>query len=193
MNLKALITTLVLGSSSVAMARPVYAPPAPAPAPVVNDGQMHTQSGLIDCIPAEPAPMPRPRPLPVTYPTPRPVYHPAPQPAPIYQPHHARWVTLGAINQIADGAMTFRVGRFNERAAERFSTLKLQSEGGKSLIYRVQIQFANGRTQTVEINRYLNAANPSITIDLEGRGRAITKVTVVGRNARQSAYRVLAT
>jgi len=166
MNIKALITTLVLGSSSVAMAHPVS---APVVQPVAQPISQPIYRGPIR------APMP-------------------PQHAwGVYQPGYRRssWVTLGGVNQIADGPMTFRLGRTG-LASERFSTLQLQSQAGKSLIQRVLIQFGNGRTQVVEVNQYLNASNPTITIDLEGRERAISKVTVVGRNARQSAYRVLA-
>ena len=174
MNIKALITTLVLGSSSVAMARPV-APINDRPIPVEPDGG--------------PGYMPAPRPY--YQPAPRPIYQPAPQP---YYPgayhHRASWVTLGGVSHIVDGEMSFRPGRF--RGEQQFSTLRLQSDAGKSLIYRVLIQFQNGRTQVVELNQYLNASNPSIQIDLNGRARSIAKVTVVGRNARQSAYRVLA-
>jgi hypothetical protein len=165
MNIKALITTLVLGSSSVAMARPV-APIHDRPIPVEPDGG------------------------PGYMPAPRPIYQPAPRP---YYPgayHRASWTTLGGVSHIVDGEMSFRPARF--RGEQQFSTLKLQSDAGKSLIYRVLIQFQNGRTQVVELNQYLNASNPSIQIDLNGRARSIAKVTVVGRNARQSAYRVLA-
>lgn len=177
MKLKALITTLILGSSvaSVAVASPV------------NSAVIRSHHTM-----------------------PAPVYRPAPQPAPVYQPvttyqtttryyqpapapyyRGSSWVTLGGVNQIVDGEMSFAAHRF---AGERFSTLQLKSDAGKSLIYRVQVQFANGRTQTFEVNQYLTASNPTITIDLgsRARGRAIANVTVVGRNARQSAYRVLA-
>src|SRR5689334_6001040 len=76
MQLKALITTLVLGSSSIAMAHPVS---APVPAPVIRD---HRAPAPIsdDCGPAI-QPMP-PQPAPVY----QPVYRPMPpQPAPVYQ------------------------------------------------------------------------------------------------------------
>lgn len=161
MNIKALVTMLVLGSSSVALARPVSGP-GYAGAPIVRD-------------------------------------HRAPAAAPAHEgsyqgplrspPWRPLWVTLGAESRIIDGEMAFRVGP----QLGRFSTLKLQSSSGKSLIYRVKVQFANGRTQVVELNQYLNASNPTITIDLAGDAtRAIKHVTVVGRNARQSMYSVLA-
>jgi hypothetical protein len=152
MNLKALITTIILGSSSVASSVAMARPAAPAPAPVVRDHR---------------APLEQ-----VAY---RPQYRPS-------------WIALGDINHVANGEMSLWVGR----SAREFSTLKLQSTGGKSLIQQVRIQFANGRTQTVTLNQYLTASSPAITIDLNGRSRAIAKVTVVGRNARHSAFRVLA-
>jgi hypothetical protein len=178
MNIKALITTLVLGSSSVAMARP-----AAADTNVTASAQLHV-SGAAHFGTKGPAYRPH---------QPAPVYHrPAYQPAPVYRPvYRPAWVSLGGVSHIADGEMSFWPNRF-AREGREFSTVKLQSNGGKSLIYRVLIQFQNGRTQTVELNQYLNASNPSITIDLAGRTRQIAKVTVIGRNARQSAFQVMA-
>lgn len=171
MKIKALITLLVLGStsvaSSVAMARPVLVSGYEG-APVVRDHRVHRISG--------PAPAPAPAPAPE-------VMLPAPPP---FVP---QWTTLGTESRIIDGAMSFRAGA----QMGRFIALKLQSTAGKSLINRVEIKFANGRTQLVEVNKYLNASSPTITIDLAGEdARAIKGVTVVGRNARQSAYSVLA-
>ena len=165
MKIKALITLLVLGStaSSVAMARPVLVSGYEG-APVVRDHRVHRISA--------PAPAPAPE-----------VMLPAPPP---FVP---QWTTLGTESRIIDGAMSFRAGA----KMGRFIALKLQSTAGKSLINRVEIKFANGRTQLVEVNKYLNASSPTITIDLAGDdARTIKGVTVVGRNARQSAYSVLA-
>jgi hypothetical protein len=177
MNIKALITTLVLGSSSVAMAKPVTVSgsvgaswsygnhvPAPAPAPIVRDHRM-------------PAPLP-------AHQTRYDYNHNEWRSPPIVPV----WTTLGTMNRIADGQMSFAVSPYSQ-----FSTLKLQNLKGKSLIYRVQIEFANGRTQVVELNQYLMASNPVISIDLAGRSaRSIRNVTVIGRNARMSAYSVQA-
>jgi len=187
MQLKALITTLVLGSSSVAMAHPISAPgpvsaPAPVPAPIVRDHRMPVEP---DCDPGQAPAMPAPAPVA------QPVWQPMPpQPAPGYERPYYRsgWIMLGGVDRITAGPTTFRVGRFGKQ----LSTLKLEGEGRKSLIQRVLIQFANGRTQVVEVNQYLTASNPTIEIDLQGRTRAVSKVTVYSRNARQSAYRVLA-
>jgi hypothetical protein len=169
MNLKALVTMLVLGSSSVALARPVAVSGSAGASITVRDHR-----------------------------APRDYRAPVPAPAPAHDgsyrtppPFVPLWVTLGTESRIIDGAMAFRVNPTLRSA--RFSALKLQSAGGKSLIHRVEIQFANGRTQVVQLNQYLTAASPTITIDLAGdAARAIRNVTVVGRNARQSSYSVLA-
>ena len=196
MKLKALITTLVLGSSSVALAHPVStAVIRDHRAPVVQvQAQAQAQANFaLGHTHTRPAPVYQPTQQPAPIYRPAPIYQPTPvrMPAPYPAPYHgtSSWTTLGGINWIADGEMAFRVNRLG---GERFSQLKLQSDAGKSLIYRVMIEFANGRTQTIEVNQYLTAKNPTIKIDLAGRTRAIAKVTVVGRNARQSAYRVLA-
>jgi hypothetical protein len=159
MNIQALITLLVLGSSSVALARPV-AYPGQEGAPSVRDHRA-----------------------------------PASAPAPAYDgsfrspPFVPPWVTLGTERRMVNGEMAFRVSP----SSGRFSTLRLQTTAGKSLIYQVRIQFANGAVQTVALNQYLTAATPTITVDLNGSwARSIKKVTVVGRNARGSSFNVQA-
>jgi hypothetical protein len=150
MNIKALITMLVLGSSSVAMARPVTV-------------SGHAGASIV-------------------------AHQPEYRSPPPFVP---QWVTLGTESRIIDGAMSFRVSPRLRR--DRFSMLSLERTSGKSLIYQIKIQFTNGRTQVVELNKYLNASNPILSIDLAGdRSRSIRNVTVVGRNARQSGFKVLA-
>ena len=146
MNIKVLITMLVLGSSSVAMAHPVsYSGFEGAPVSI-RDHRI----------------------------------------TPTFVP---QWTTLGTENQIANGAVKFRVNAWSSK----FSMLRLQTTAGKSLINRVEIQFGNGAKQVVALNQYLTASNPRITIDLDGdQARSIRSVTVIGKNARQSAYSVLA-
>jgi hypothetical protein len=162
MNIKALVTMLVLGSSSVAMARPVTVQ-SYEEAPIVRDHRR---------LPPESA---------------------AAEGAPRTPPFVPPWVTIGTESRAIDGAMAFRVSpRLDNGFAKGFTTLRLLSAGGKSLISRVEIQFANGRRQLVELNKYLTASSPSLIIDLDGERRSIRKVTVVGRNARQSTFSVQA-
>jgi hypothetical protein len=159
MNIKALITLLVLGSSSVAMARPVTVPG-------------YEDAPITRRLPPESAPS-----------------EGAPRTPPFVPP----WVTIGTEIRAIDGAMAFQVSpHLGTGFAKGFTTLRLLSAGGKSLINRVEIQFANGRRQLVELDKYLTASSPSIVIDLDGDRRSIRKVTVVGRNARQSSFSVQA-
>ena len=165
MNIQALITMLVLGSSSVALARPVTTSGYEG-APIVRDHRADRDHR--------------------DHRAPAPAYEGSLQSPPPFVP---LWVTLGTQSRIADGKMAFRVGP----RLGRFSALKLQSSAGKSLIKRVEIRFTDGRTQVVALDRYLNASNRTITIDLAGEwSRSIRNVTVVGRNARSSAFTVLA-
>jgi hypothetical protein len=169
MNLKALITLLVLGSSSAAMARPIVVSGTAGASVTVRDHRDHRDYR---------APVPAPAPgHDGSYRTP--------------PPFVPLWTTLGTESRIIDGAMAFRVSPVLRGA--RFTALKLQSSGGKSLINRVEIQFVNGRTQVVQLDQYLTASSPTITIDLAGdAARSIRNVTVIGRNARQSSFSVLA-
>ena len=145
MNIKALITMLVLGSSSVAMAHPVSQVDFEG-APVVTRD------------------------------------HRSP-------PFVPQWTTLGTTSQSGNGAMKF----YASPSAGKFTMLRLQTTAGKAFIKQVEIKFAGGATQVVALNQYLNAANPIITIDLDGnRGRSIRNVTVVAKNTRQSSFRVQA-
>ena len=162
MNIKALITLLVLGSSSVAMAHPVsYSGFEGAPV-VTRDHRM-----------------PAPTPMPATA-------YDGTHHSPVFVP---QWTTLGTASQISNGAMKFYVSP----SAGKFTMLRLQTAAGKAFIKQVEIKFAGGATQVVALNQYLNAANPIITIDLDGnRGRSIRNVTVVAKNTRQSSFRVQA-
>ena len=186
MNLKALITSLcILGSSAAAMARPVTITASAhaswsygAPAPIVRDHRaprvLHTRDTW-------------------SAPNPGAVCGPAEAPA-APPPFVPQWTTLGTVNQIVDGEMAFRVAP-SERRGAPYSLVKLQWASGKALVYRVKIQFASGRTQEVAINKYLNASTPVLSVDVAREGRdasPITSVTIIGRNARQSAFSVLA-
>lgn len=114
--------------------------------------------------------------------------HPVAQPDPC-APAPKREVTLGTESRIWKGTETFRVGQYKGQ----FETVKLESQGFKSHIDNVTIRFANGRSQTVALDRYINAANPCLTIDLAGNNpRTIESITVTGANARQSSFSIVA-
>ena len=100
-----------------------------------------------------------------------------------------REVTLGVENQRWFGNKTFEVGAYKGR----FMTLKLETDRGRSFIDSVKIKFADGRSQTIQLDKDLGAKNPCLTIDLAGNyPRAIQSVTVRGANARRSTFSVVA-
>ena len=184
MNLKAIIATLALGSSSAAMAAPSvtftaqgsigntsYATTVvrnrPAPAPVVSE----------PCDPVTGAPIVQPisygddhygngqygndggfwrggRWLPPTY----------------------RPVTLASGMHFSGGRTFITVGA----QQGRFGTLQISGATGRTLIQQVYVEFANGQEQVIRnVNRTLHA-NQSLTLDLDGNRRGIARIVVYG-------------
>jgi hypothetical protein len=98
------------------------------------------------------------------------------------------WVALTAPTRIDRGRELIHIGA----QAGRFNTLKLEVTRGSSFINQVGIVFADGSHQTVKLDERLTSWNPSITIDLAGRNRAIAGIWVYGSTNARSAYQVLA-
>ena len=76
-------------------------------------------------------------------------------------------------------------------APVRASQLMLAANQGSTFIQRVEITFANGRTQTIELGQRLHHRQP-LTIDVPGRSRMVSRIVVFGRGSFGSSYRVLA-
>jgi hypothetical protein len=209
MNLKALITTLILGSSSLAMAQPVTfsagakvtvgfnsgyesrpvvvdhrrLPPVPAPAPVAD--------------PCAPAPIAQPLPVvPV-----RPVYfnpdnttvaatsstYIGSKPFMTQYRDGRHWVALTEPTRIDSGREFINFGT----DGARFSQIKLFNNRGSSHIQQIAIEFVGGGTQKVVLNQMLTSSNP-ITIDLTGGFRPINRIIVYGSTNFGSSYQILA-
>lgn len=171
MQLKALITTLLLGSSSVALADTqirdhrthTATATVVAPAPVVTkpnivvtnrlDGRVDGRWNIV-------------RRQPLTY------------------------VTL-ANNLALDGRALIRL----QPMKRQFSKLELRAEGnGRTVVDKVIVHFANGRSQTIDLDAKLNGKKQrAISIDLKGDSRNIERVIVVGKsNGRNASLDVLA-
>jgi len=211
MNLKALITSLVLGSSSLAMAAPTatfsagasvsFGYPSPSPAVIVRDHRMPTVR------PAASDPCNTNATVPVNY---RPVTI---EPIVYNNPSNTR---INATGSEYVGTMPFQTMRwfrapewvpvteptridngrefFNLRAAGSFSRIQLFKNRGATFVKQVTIETLNpytGRidTQVVKIDRELTS---SFTIDLAGGRRQINRVIVYGSTAQGSAYQILA-
>ena len=211
MNLKALITSLVLGSSSLAMAQPTatfsagasvsFGYPSPAPVIVRDHRTLDDDCDHRPVVAKQPVYYRGYRPIVVTEP---PVYN---------NPQNTR---INATGSEYVGTMPFQTMRwfrapewvpvteptridngrefFNLHRTGAFSKIQLFKNRGSSFIKQVTIETLNpftGRieTQVVKIDRELTS---SFTIDLAGGRRQINRVIVYGATAQGSAYQILA-
>jgi hypothetical protein len=91
---------------------------------------------------------------------------------PVYRP-----VTLASGLHFANNGRTFiSVGSH----AGQFGTLQISAAGGRTLIKQVYVQFANGQEQVIRnLDRTLSG-NESLTLDLDGGRRNISRIVVYG-------------
>lgn len=153
MNLKAIIASVVLGSSSVAMAAPSVTVSA-----TVHSGYGFTNVGGHRGGYESPPIM-------------RPIGWKLP---PVYRP-----VTLANdIAFAADGRKFITVGA----QAGTFGKIELSGAGGRTFVKQVYVQFANGQEQVVRnLDRTLSRGE-CLTLDLDGDRRAIRRIVVYGQN-----------
>ena len=174
MNIKAIIASLVLGSSSVAMAAPSVTVSATAEGSydtaIVRD---HRNAPVM----AQPAIQPTYR---------REGWHGGGWNGegmlpPVYRP-----VTLASgLSFARDGRTFIAVGG----QAGRFGTLKIDAAGGRTFIKQVYVQFANGQEQVVRNLDRMLSGNDCLTLDLDGNHRAIRRIVVYGKNLTAGRWR----
>jgi hypothetical protein len=75
---------------------------------------------------------------------------------------------------------------------QRFDQLRLQNQYGRSTVRAIIVQFENGERQRVAVNRVLAGNHAMVNIDLDGRGRRIDKIIVVGHSSRNAALQLYA-
>ncbi|HEX4420459.1 MAG TPA: hypothetical protein VH165_21235 [Kofleriaceae bacterium] len=191
MTTKLIIAALVLGSSSLAMAAPVAQVTVTANArgttTVVRDHREPERQVISHpIIIAQPA-----RPV-ISHPiiVERPIYsHPViSHPIIIERPVITHpvishpiivvrpTVTLAADQQLVNGRTEIGVGG----EADRFATLTLAADGGRTYVEKVVVKFADGKRQVIDhLDRTL-VGNASLTVDLDGNRREIQSVAVFG-------------
>jgi len=198
MKIKALITTLaILGTSSVAMARPVTASVSAHASwsfgarPTVVRDRRAPRAVVIDPVRVQ-----------------RPIYtdnNRLTDGASVYQgtypamnlqsslqgeylPARNAWVAITEPTRIDNGRQFIsdlpNLGRFN--------ALRLQNVTGASSIQQVYIQFQNGQEQIVKLDKCLDRFRSTIDINLTGESRQLKRVIVYGSTDRGSAYQLLA-
>ncbi|HET9622281.1 MAG TPA: hypothetical protein VFP84_13000 [Kofleriaceae bacterium] len=159
MTTKLILASLVLGSSTLAMAAPAAQVTITERAngtTVIRDYRepVITHPILIN----EPA-----RPV---------IAHPVFWHAPVYPS-----VTLAADQQIFHGRTVINVGR----QAGRFATIKLEADGGRTYVQKVVVKFANGERQVMSRLDHTLVGDDSLTLDLAGNRRAIASIAVYGQ------------
>jgi hypothetical protein len=175
MNTKAIIASLLLGSSSAALAAPSVTVTATAQGsygtPVVRDHRVDHVDTTYESPPIMRAggwngggAWDGGRPLP-----------------PVYRP-----VTLASGLTFAnDGRKFITVGS----QAGRFETIQISAASGRTFIKQVYVQFDNGQEQVVRnLDRTL-AGNQSLTLDLDGNRRSIRRIVVYGNELSHATRR----
>jgi hypothetical protein len=177
MNIKLIIASLVLGSSSLAMATPSVQ--------FTSDDDNAASTATVESYDGEYRTLPAP------------AHRPAP--APTYRggwysgswnggwndrrdwsrPAYRGPVTLASGVTVSNDGRTFiNVGRH----AGRFGRLEINAESGRTFIKQVYVQFDNGQEQVVRNLDARLGRNQTVTIDLDGGRRAIRRIVVYGGN-----------
>ncbi|MDB4958711.1 MAG: hypothetical protein JWO36_6280 [Myxococcales bacterium] len=205
MNLKTLLTSLVLGSAAIAStasASPMHGQrfenrsvdhnDRTVSRPVVRDHQMPVNVGRAQFDrgqvarsrndnwnrrPQVEARWNQRRPI-IERPIIRPYVRPVyqrPIYQPVYQPIYHPTYVSQAISPFTNGQLFLGLGGAAANGVE------LTSDGGSTFIQQVAIRYLDGRTQVLEVGQSLDANNPSL--DLQTDGSAISGVTIYGQGA----------
>ena len=160
MNLKTIIASLVLGSSSLAMASPDVTFSAKA------EGSYGT-TVVRDRVGPAPQPIAQP-----SYQREGSFWRGGRWLPPVYRP-----VTLASNMHFANDGRTFiKVGS----QQGRFSTLQISAARGRTFIKQVYVEFDNGQGQVIRnLDRTL-VGNQTLTLDLDGNRRSIARIVVYG-------------
>lgn len=167
MKIKALVTTLVLGSSSLALAAPAYNTYS---APAVRDHRT----------------LPAPRPAPLPAPAVQARFNVAARwQKPVFRP------LLLANNTRVAGMEDISVAH----GTRAFTKLEIEANRGRTNLELVVIRFANGQSQTVNLRGNQSGvvkAGKSLTIDLQGNARYIKSIKLIGKSGRRASIDVRA-
>jgi hypothetical protein len=109
------------------------------------------------------------------------------QPSYGYDQRYTTWQPLTSLERLDR-----RGDMFDLSTRGRFTQLRLQNQSGRTVVRQIEIVFANGERQFVQVNRALDGNHAMINIDLEGDARRIDKIFVDGRSARDGSYQLYA-
>ena len=162
MNIKAIVASLVLGSSSVAMAAPA----------VTFSGSASASYG--STVVREHRVVDR-----------QPVYTQTERPW-FWRSQVQRPVLLASGISFANQGRAFITV---SDQARRFGSLQISAAGGRTFIKQVYVQFDNGQEQVIrDLNRTL-VGGESVTLDLDGSRRGIRRIVVYGADSNRGFRR----
>jgi hypothetical protein len=202
MNIKAIIASLVLGSSSVALAAPsVTFKPTATDKLGATTQRDHRVEGTRERVYRpiyRPAPVVvKPAPI-VIQPAPVAVYRPQPYRTgwfsagwhggwnrPSYQPVYQPVTLASDLSFYGEDRKFITVGS----QAGLFSKLELNGAAGRTFIKQVYVQFADGQEQVIrDLDRTLSNGE-CLTLDLDGNRRAIKRIVVYGSEINNGWHR----
>jgi hypothetical protein len=96
------------------------------------------------------------------------------------------WVPLSPQQQLDRGDV------FDVRTRHRFRQVRLQNQTGRTYVRSIEVVFANGQHQRIDVNRTLEGNHAMIDIDLPGDTRRIERIVVEGRSRRSGSYQLYA-
>lgn len=95
------------------------------------------------------------------------------------------WVALSAPSPVTRAEDCIEV---HDRGT--FTQLRLQADGGRALVDRVVVQFADGSRQVEDLDRVLGGRSDFVDIPIDGNNRRIERILVTGSTGRHSALQV---
>ncbi len=192
MKLTATIIALVLGTSSIAMARPAMVRGS-ADVKVRAQASFSVGTRTSARPPVQNGPREVKRP---TYPRPvhQPVYHPTPAPS----AQENVWVEEGPTFQALGSNLKIQGSAYNRDLGfagdNSWNKIRLEARGSVTQIDEVRVTFLSGETQTIKVDELLSGRE-TITLDLAGSDRQVTRVLVYGKSMdgdRSNGFAVLA-
>ena len=176
MNIKALITTLVIGSSSIALADPSWSGGVSVQGTAQHVGHDGDRD---DAVVRDHRSFEQPEEGNQWW---MPIYRPAP--VPVYQAPN-RFVRLTGESRLEGRQM------FDLDSSRYVGSLQLRARSGRTEISRITVVFRNGLREELQPRVMLDASrNPAVTLRLQHIGR-IDRLVVYGNSGLRGIYNVL--
>lgn len=97
------------------------------------------------------------------------------------------WQALSPQQRLERGGDVFDV-----RTHRRFRQVRLQNQTGRTYVRSIEVVFANGQRQRIDVDRTLEGNHAMVDIDLPGDSRRIDQIIVEGRSRRTGTYQLYA-